>query len=475
MISVPGIGSGLDIGSLIAQLVAVEGNAKSFNLSKKRSSVTTEISAFGSLKSSLTNFKNSIAALKTGATFSSRKLTSSDTDIFTATGSGRLAISKYDIEVLEFAEAHKLITSGYADSDTEVGTGSLTISVGNAAFTVTIGSASNTLTGIRDAINDASDNTGVSASIANVDDGSGGTETKLILSANATGTDNSLSIVVNDDDGMDTDSTGLSAFYYDTSDGTSPEQMVQLSAAVDAQITIDGQTVTSSTNEIKDAIQGITITLLKKDPGNIHTLAIALDTAAVKSAVTTFISSYNSLNTAINALTDLNVETRQRGALLGNRTVLTLTNQLRRELANSVDIPGSSLSNLVELGITTAANGSLKLDSSTLDDLLKTDLDAVKELFTSTDGIATRFDAMLNDYVKAGGVIDAKTTGLDNTIKKIDRDFVKLNRRLESLEQRLTKQFTALDGLLSRLQQTSRFLDTQLSAIEKISINYRNR
>lgn len=464
MISAPGTGSGLDVNSIVSQLVAAQGNNRTLLLADKISIAEAEISAFGSLKGSLESFQSSINRLKDPNTFSSRSVSSSDTDVFTVSGSGNLAIADYDIEVLEFAEAHKLISSGYASQDAAVGTGELTISVGSNSFIINITSENNSLAGIREAINEASNNTGVTASIANVDDGSGGTETKLILSADNTGSANSISVVVDDDDGVDTDGTGLSAFYYDPDDATTPEQLTELSAAVDASITIDGQAVTNATNEITGALEGITINILKKDPGNTHKLSVVSDKAAVESSINTFLASYNALNGIIKALSNVNPGNEDVGLLVGDRTILTLERQFRRELGNTIQNNGN-VNNLVELGITTSASGELEIDKETLNNVLDTDLENIANLFSSGNGIASRLDQLVKDYVKSDGIIDSKTDGLDKTVERANDDLISLNESLAKLEDRLLAQFSAMDQIISRLNSTSSFLETQLAAL----------
>ena len=473
MISVPGLGSGLDVSSIVSQLVAIEGDNKTLIIADRISIAESEISAFGSLKSTLEGFQNSIATLNKKDTFSSRSVTSSDEKVFTVTGTGDLAVANYEIEVIDFAEAHKLITTGFADQSATVGTGQMTITVGSNAFTVTIDSTNNSLAGIRDAINEATDNTVVTASIANVDDGSGGTETKLILSSDKTGSENSISVSVNDDDGVDTDATGLSVFYYDTSDVPTPEQMTELTVAVDAIITIDGQTVTSSTNEFVDALEGITINILKEDPGNKHSLSVTTNKGAIKSAINVFIANFNSLNGVINSLTSVNTTTREAGLLVGNRTILTLGTQLRREMTNSVKIAGSTLENIVELGITTNASGNLVVDSTVLDAVMESNLDKIGDLFNSENGIANRLDSLVKDYVKSDGIIKGRTVGLNATIDRANKDLIALDASLVKLEDRLFRRFSALDLMLSQLNSVGDFLNSQLKAIEQIALRSR--
>ena len=101
---------------------------------------------------------------------------------FTASTSGAVAAGSFDIEVRQLAQAHKLLSTGYTNADTTIGEGTLTINLGSDSFNVVIDSSNNTVAGIRNAINQAADNTGVSATVINVDDGSGtATVAKLVL------------------------------------------------------------------------------------------------------------------------------------------------------------------------------------------------------------------------------------------------------------------------------------------------------
>lgn len=475
MISVPGIGSGLDINSIVDSLVAAEGDAKTLLLANQRSDTEFEISAFGALKSSLSTFSTSLEFLKSETNFQSNTLLSSESTVFTATTStttvaaGGIAPGVFDIEVTDLAEAQKLLTSGFADQDTVVGTGTLTISVGSDSFDVVIDSDNNTLAGIRNAINDATDNTGVSATIVNVDDGSGGTEAKLILSADNTGTDNAITVTVNDDDTNDTDASGLSAFYYDTSDVTTPERLTQINAAVDAEVFIDGQRVLSSSNSVVNAIDGITINLLKEDSGTVHNLSVANDTATIKSNVQSFVTNYNTLKSFINDVTEFDTVTGEATVLLGDATTRNLSNQIRSQISDSVSGINGEFSTLVDLGITSNSDGTLNIDNTKLDAALNSNMDDVALLFSSTNGIATKLDSVVSEYTRSGGLLDSKTAGLNSTITDINEDLEALQLSLTSLEERLLAQFTAMDILVSQLNSTSSFLTQQFDAIRNIN------
>ena len=469
MISATGIGSGLDVDSIVSSLVSAEGDAKTLLLTNKRSDTQFEVSAFGALKSTLSTFASSLSFLKTTSNFESNTLTSSDTSIFTATSSGSVAPGTFNIEVRALAESQKLLTSGFTDQDTEVGTGTLTISVGNESFNVVIDSANDTLAQISSAINNATDNKGVSTTVVNVDDGMGGTEAKLILSSDQSGTDNQITVTIDDADANDTDASGLSAFYYDTSDATTPERLTQINAAVDADIYIDGQRVLSSSNTVTDAIEGVTITVNKADSGVNYSLTVDTDVPTIKTNIENFVSNYNTLRTFINDVTEFDPATGEAAVLLGDSTTRNLSNQIRKQLSESVSGINGDFSTLVDLGITTSSDGTLSINSTKLDSVLTSNLDDVAQLFSSSDGIATKLDSIVNEYVKVNGLLDTKTAGLNATIEDINEDIVSLQASLESLETRLLAQFNAMDAIVAQLNTTSSFLTQQFEAISNIT------
>lgn len=471
MISVPGIGSGLDIGSLVNQLVAAEREPVINSLGIRQARFNSNISALGSLKSALSTFSTSIAGLKNLSSFQVRNASSSDEDVFTAVANSTAVTGKYDIEVRNLATAHKLMSKGYTNKDSVVGNGTLTLTVDSTDINIEIDNDNNTLAGIRDAVNSSAESIGVSATIINVDDGAGGTEAKLVLTSNNTGVDNAITITVNDTtDSDNTNADGLSALYYDTSDGTTPEQMTQIVAAEDSEVYIDGQKVLSSTNKVVDAIDGVTLTLLAEDIGVIKELTIEINNSAVNSAITSFVGGYNSFISAVNKLNSFNPDTGETGALFGDSTLRLVSNAVRNDVSNKVDGLTGSITSLVDIGITTSKTGLLSIDNEKLESAIENNLEGVGNLFaSSTTGIAARLDSTLDGFIGTGGVIDDRTEGLQTRLKSLDDEFNRLERRMISLESRLLRQFSALDGLLTQLQSSSDFLSRQFTAIESIT------
>ena len=469
MISVPGVGSGLDINNLVSQLVAAERDPVINSLGARQAGYNSDISALGKLKSALSTFNTTIAGLKNLSSFDTRKATSSDETVFTANATSSAVTGKYNIEVRNLATAQKLMTKGYTSEDSVVGTGTLTLTVDSTDINIDIDNDNNTLAGIRDAINTSAKSIGVSASIINVDDGMGGTESKLVLTSTNTGLDNAITVTVNDDDANDIDTSGLSALYYDTSDAN-PEQLTEIVAAEDADVRIDGQTVKSSSNTIANAIEGVTLTLLAEDIGVNKELSIEVDTSAVKSAITSFVGGYNTFINTINELNSFDADTGATGALFGDSTLRIAASTIRNNIIDKVDGLTGSVQTLVDIGITTNDTGLLSIDADTLDSAIESNLNDIANLFAKeSTGIAVRLNDTLDSFIGFGGVIDNRTDGLRTRLGLLDDEYNRLERRMDSLQTRLLKQFSGLDSILSQLQSSSDFLTQQFSNIQGIT------
>ena len=461
-ISSLGIGSGLDLNGLLDQLVEAERAPTTNRLNLKEAEVQASISAFGSLKSSLSEFQTTLQDISSLTEFQSRTATSSNDDIFTATAGGDAAVGVTNINVLNLAESHKLASADFADSETVVGTGTLKIEAGGSSFTINVSDGK--LSSIRDAINSSEASEKLSATIITVDDGSGGTVSKLVLNAKATGASNAIEVTVTDDDGNDTDAAGLSQLHFVTGDANN--RLSELTAATDARITVDGFTVSSSTNEFKDAIDGVTITALKESEDPINnppeTLTIELSKTAVKGKVASFVTTFNGLKDTFNQLLDYNSETGQAGLLNGNGTVRTAESQLERLLYGTVNNDGGVFSYLAQLGITTGENGKLSLDDEAFGEIITNNFNDIGEFFAGEDGLAKKLDSLLTDFLDSDGVIKVNEDGFAKELHEIADDRLELDQRIAVIEARRRQQFAALDGLVSQLNATGTFLTEQL-------------
>ncbi|MCK5831387.1 MAG: flagellar filament capping protein FliD [Methylococcales bacterium] len=451
-----GIGSGMDINGIVSQLIQAEGQPAFNAIDRKEDQANSKVSALGRLKSALSDFRTATGKLKEGGAFSQHKtnLTDEDKDaaMVASTGLGAAA-GVYSMEIQQLAEAHKLTSKGYSGYDAVVGTGELTFSVGSNNFSITLDGTNNTLEGVRDAINTASENSSVNASIINVDDGAGGTVSKLVLTSEETGTANNIAVSASG-------SAGLSDLTY-TAGGSGG--MTQQNEAKDAIILVDGQQATRSSNSITDVIQGVTLDLKTAEVGKAFDLNVSLDEENIKEVTDAFVSAYNGLMTVVKDLGKYDAEGGEAGALVGNSTLRSVQSQMRQAVSDSVSSATGDFNSLAMIGITIDRHGVMSLNNSDFSDSLSNNRNAVSDVFSSEQGVAARLDTRLDQYLQSGGTFDLQTTSLKDQLREYsdERDSVQL--RLDDMERVLMKQFIAMDVAVGQFQSTGAYLAGQLA------------
>ncbi len=408
------IGSNLDINSIVSQLMTVEQRPLQV-LATKEAGYQAKLSAYGSIKGAVSSFQSAMNALTSTDKFITSKTSVSDTKIATASASAAAPAGNYGIEVQALAQAQKLKSGNYGAMADAVGSGTLTIQFGSyaggvftangdkSAKTIEIKPADNSLGAVRDAINAA--NVGVTASIVN--DGSGN---RLVIGSKDTGLDNALRITVSDDDGNNTDAGGLSALAFDASTGGT-SHLSETVAAKNATIVIDGITVSKNSNTITDAIEGVTLNLVKEAIGEPITLSITRDNSGAKTAVDGFVKAYNDLYRTLSSLSSYNAETRQAAVLQGDSTVRTMQSRLRSMMSGTLDSAGGGLSRMSDIGVSIQVDGTLKVDSAKLGKVLDNPAKDVATLFAS---IAKPSDSLVS-FASAATDATAGTHALNIT------------------------------------------------------------
>lgn len=449
-----GVGSNIDIEGLVTKLVAAEGQSKSTALLKKQAQVQAEISAYGSFKSALAQLQTSLVGLKDPAQFRSRSATVADDTIYTATATGSAAPGSVDIEVVQLAGAAKLRSGPLAASTTPVGTGTLTLSLGAASFAITIDSTNNTLANIRNAINSAPANPGISATLVTANDG-----VRLVLTSAATGAANAIKVAQSGGDG------GLAALTYDPQSGTNG--LTQLQAAQDARIVIDGSPIDSISNTINTALDGVSITLLKTTAtGVTNRLSVAVDQAKPRGAITAFVTAYNQVYSGLKKLSAYDAATKSGGALLGDAVLRGFMASLRQEMTGtSPALAGNAFRTLSDIGVTTSLDGTLKVDTAKLDTAFNTNNDAITRLFSGDGGLGKRLDTLANTYASSGGLLESRTKGLQTSLDAIAQRQTALGKSLDAYEARVRAQFTAMDIAVAQMRQTGQNLIAQLDSL----------
>ncbi|MDN5870931.1 MAG: flagellar filament capping protein FliD [Nitrococcus sp.] len=410
-ISSSGLASGLDVNSIIEKLINAERAPRESRLNLHEARAQAKISAIGTLKSGLNDFRSAIADLQQASTFSQRMVTSSNEDLIAVSPAQGGIAGRYSVTVEQLAAAQSLASAGYESVDSAVGTGTLTIRFGTttydpgagtyafeenadrSAVTLEIDASNNTLSGIRDAINEA--DAGVRASVVN--DGSG---FRLVLTSEETGAENSLQIEVADADfdaatnsDGHTDAAGLSALAFNAQ----AQQLEQTVAAQDARVSVDGLAITRPSNTISGVIDGASLDLEKAESGTPVTVSVSQDEAAVKDAISQFVEAYNTVVTELDTLTAYDPEQDQAGVLQGSALARTVERSLRDALHTIQANAGGALGSLAELGITTrtsfdgegVVSGSLALDEDKLDAALSAHFDEVAQLFAATGDVSS--------------------------------------------------------------------------------------
>lgn len=384
-----GIGSGLDIKSLVSSLVSAEQTPATKKLDKQEALLTTQVSSYGSLKSAMSTFQGSLSALKNLSSFQKLTATSSDTSTVTASAFSNADLASYNLEVKQLARGQTLALPALPSATSTVGTGTLTIKFGTTSYdpltdiytgftqdgnkgtlTLSINSTNNTLAGLSEAINKAK--AGVTASVITDNSGS-----RLVLNSTDTGANSSMEISVADDDLDNTNASGLSALAFNAL----ATNMTQHQTAQDAKLAINGLDLLSSSNTVNAAIKGLSLNLQQAQPGKIVTVGISQNSDDIAKAIDSFVTGYNDLVKIVNPLTKYDAATQKAGLLQSDATLRGAMGQLRSELGNMVSGLNGSATSLADIGISTKSDGTLALSSARLNSQLTSNRSGVTGVF----------------------------------------------------------------------------------------------
>ena len=457
-----GIGSNLPVESIITKLMAVE-QLPVTQLQTEASKIQTKISAYGSIQSAVSGFRDAALALTRAATWSATTATSADTSAISVSSGSSAAAGNYAVSVSKLAAAQSVASTSFASSSTVVGEGGLTIDVGSWDVTepgfkarATINSmniaisATDTLADVRDKINAAGG--GVSASI--VTDSSGA---RLVLSSTSTGVDNGFRVTAS--------GSGPSAFAYDATDGSAA--MTRTQTASDAKAKINGLDITSASNTLNDVVQGLTMTLQKVTTGDVQ-VGVAQDNTSIKSALTNFTAAYNGLASLLKTQTKYDDSTKTAGTLQGDSTAVSLQRQLRTMLTGT-GTASSAFPTLSSIGLEIQTDGTLKVNDTKLTGALG-NLSEMKKAFANSDttdsandGFAQKLRALGDQVLGTDGSLAARTAGLNSTLKDNQERQDDITDRMTNTEKRLRAQYTALDTKMAGLNTLSSYITQQIA------------
>ena len=467
-----GIGSGIDINSIVTQLVALERRPLQL-MQTNATRLQEQVSSFGRMQSLYSGLQTASNALNNASLWSRSTATSSDASVVSSSGGDGAAAGNYAVTVQALASSQTLASgTTYTAATSLVGSGTLSLQLGSwnadqSSFTdkpdtdaVNIElSDTDTLQSLRDKIN--ASGAGVSASI--VTDATG---VRLSLRSTSTGAENGFRVAANEGG-----APGLARLAYDPSSGPSDMQLKQ--SAGDARAVVNGIAVVSASNELSGVVEGLTLRLRKESATPVD-IAVSSDRSAVTAAIKTFADAYNELSRYLSEQTRFDAASNTGGPLQGDSAVTGLQSRLRGPV-NASSGASQTFARLSDTGLELQRDGTLKVNQGKLE-AATNKLDELQQAFTNSDtdapannGFARRFADLSSQVLATDGSLSTRTAGLKKLIDKNTDSQTRLNDRVERFQQRLVQQYTAMDATVARLNSLQSYVSQQIAALNRPS------
>ena len=467
-ISSPGIASGLDIQSIVSQLVALE-KAPLTQLKSQATSFQTKLSTMGTIKSQVAALGDAAAKLSNNTGWNAVKATSSNPSAIGVTVKAGAPATSITMEVQNLAKAQST-ASAAVPTGAAMGTGSMTIELGQwtgssfaagsgTPVTVTIGAGEDSLAEIAAKINES--DAGVSATV--LKDASG---ERLLMRSKDTGLENAFRITVADDDGQPTDASGLSRLAFSVGNANG---MARSQSAENALATINNVSISSASNKLSDTLTGMTMQLSQVTTAPVE-IDVSNDTEAINANVKAFVDAYNTLNTTLATATRYDEASKTAGPLQGDSTAVGLQNALRGMMRSvSSSTPYSRLS---DIGIELKTGGKLEIDATKMGAALD-NLDDLKALFTTNGsdptavGFGWKIKTFAQDLIDSDGTVTNKTDAIQASLKRNTLEQERVNDKASRSEKRLLAQYNAMDAAVGKLNGLSSFVSQQITMWNK--------
>jgi flagellar capping protein FliD len=419
-----GLGSGVLTTELVENIINAEREAADIRLSSKTELVEAKITAYGEIQSLMSGIDTAVNLLASPSLAQSTTASSSNDTILTASASSLADPGTYSVEVLNTAQSHTLATSTYESFDEIVGTGELVFTFGEnqydedgnltgqtanaevASFTVNIDDSNRTLSGIRDAINN--EDAGVTASIIN--DGSG---YRLLMTSDQTGEEYAMNVQALDSSGTEL-TNGLAALAFNSSQNSN-SSIEQTNAGQDAQLKVNGLTITRDSNQVDEVIKGVTLNLNSADIGTSVTVTVAPDTEQLAENIQSFVDAYNEFKQFTDELTKYDATNEQAGLLLGDSTIRSIQYQVRSLISQPITGLSGAYRSLTELGVNSDQfnNYLLDFDQAAFTKAINDDRQAVASILAKSGNTTDSQVTYVNDSINTQpGTYDINITQL---------------------------------------------------------------
>lgn len=461
-------GSGLDE-TMIAKLVALQRKSL-VPLQQKASVLDSKISTFGQIKSLMSTLQDAATSLADADTWRLTNAATTNTAVAVSVTDANALPGSSVISVTQLARSQSVAT-GIMPAASQFGAGKLTITMGswnadgtqfsNPGTPLDIDIAAGAkLEDVVQAIN--SKGAGVVASVLKDAQGE-----RLVLRSRSTGADAGFTVGSSGD-------ASLSALAFNGKATTgSVAQYAQ-----NAEIDVNGIKVQSTTNEFKQTLPGLNITVTQVTTSPV-TVTVTSDTDALKKKIQAFMDAYNGLNDALASSTKYDAESKAAGVLQGDSTTVGMTNSLRSVVSGTVSGGADTLKRLSDMGIQIQKGGKLSFgttasDKTKLEAALK-DPESMSKMFASvgtdgqpdTQGLAARMKDFTRKALEFDGTFDTKSKSLQELKKSNDKSQDRVNDQADSLEKRLREQYATLDKKMSGYSALSAYMNQQVSQWNK--------
>jgi flagellar hook-associated protein 2 len=419
-----GLATGLDTASLVSSMVAAE-RAPISTLQARRATAASRQALYKELAARASDLQTKAEALKKAVVV--QKATSSDGARVRATATSAAAPGTHTLTVANRASATTLVSQGLASATATgaLGAGTLRVVVGGVTKDIAVTAGADSLTQVRDAIN--ASGAAVRASIVN--DGSSAPN-RLVITGTATGLASAVTV----------DASGLTG-------GATPLATTTLVAADDARFTLDNLAMTRGTNQVTDALEGVTLDLLDETAGEV-VVEVASDGAASARPVQEFVTAFNSIAGFIRDRSKPGAKEVAAGPLLGDAAANGATRRLSAALGGALG--PAAAPNLAAIGVTTARDGTLSIDAAKVAAKWVESPAAVTALVAEVGAKLADAAGGLDD--PSAGVFATRATAIDRQLRDIDARIVRKEAAVARLEVQLTARFTALEKLTSNLK-----------------------
>lgn len=494
-ISSVGIGSGLDVERIITETVALEKEPIK-TLEVKAETINSKISTYGQIKSSVDTLNSAARDLTLDSGFDAVKINSSNSSAVNATMTGLAAQGSYNVTVDKLAQSQTSASIKLGAKDTMGAAGTMRFVIGNPGKagaelkTVNLDIASSdTLEGIVAKINGNPDlSKSVVASV--ITDSTG--QQQLMVRSRETGLDNQFSMsmgtlvtqadvvawnALSDTDKKATPFPVIGSFKpVDVEDGSNLSKLAVVGgitvkqAAQNAEIKLNGVEMESNTNTFKDIIPGLSISVSAKGES---LLSITQDKDATQEKIQKFVDAYNAVNELLAASTKYDQESKTAGVLQGDSSTVSLQNSLRMLTQGIAGNATGKFNRLSDIGIQMQQGGALTLDAAKLQEALG-DMDSVKSMFAAKPdalgnggGIAVNFKTLTDELLAYEGTLNNKTDSLEKQLELNKAEVEKVEKRAETVEERLRKQYTALDVKMASLSSLDSYISQMVTSWNK--------